>query len=318
VVAFLVEYDALPELGHACGHNLHGAMSLLAGQALAESLPEIKAEIRIIGTPAEETIGAKLPMAQAGIFDDVDLALMIHTNGGFTSASYRSLAVTGYEFIFQGQSAHASSAPWEGHNALNGLQLFFHALDMLRQHLRPEIQIHGFIKNGGSAPNIVPEKASAIFYFRAPGMEQLQEQLPKIFNCARGAALATSTEVSWNLATSTYRDMLPNKTAEDQMTEILTSLGYEVKNSYTPNGSSDVGEVSWCCPTVQSLLDVSSGQSIPAHTREFAALVASGDKAHRGLINGAKALAMLGCRVIFDQNLRTNIKKDFTNHFLNK
>ncbi|MDR3321290.1 MAG: amidohydrolase [Synergistaceae bacterium] len=312
VVDFLVEYDALPEVGHACGHNLHGAMSVLAGAALALNLGEGAGEVRVVGTPAEETDGAKVKMADAGIFDDVDLALMFHANAGFTSPAYRALAINCYEFAFKGRPAHASSAPWEGRNALNGVQLFFHALDMLRQHLRKEMQIHGIVTSGGVAPNIVPEHASAKFYFRAPWKEYLQEEMEKVFDCARGAALATGTEVSWSQAEIAFDNMLPNPAAEDEMGRVLAELGVPVKINLSPDGSSDVGNVSWRCPALQGELDVAGGRRVIHHTHEFADLVKGGPLVRQAIANGAKALARMGARVILDDRLREGIKADFS------
>jgi amidohydrolase len=312
VVDFLVEYDALPEVGHACGHNLHGAMSVLAGAALAFNLGENGGEIRVVGTPAEETDGAKVKMADDGIFDDVDIALSFHSNAGFTSPAYRALAINCYEFVFKGRPAHASSAPWEGRNALNGVQLFFHALDMLRQHLRREMQIHGIVTSGGVAPNIVPEHASARFYFRAPWKEYLQSEMEKVFDCARGAALATGTEVSWSQAEASFDNMLPNQAAEDEMGCLLAELGVPVKINLSPDGSSDVGNVSWRCPALQGEFDVADGRKIIHHTHEFADLVKGGPHVRQAIANGAKALARMGARVILDDGLRAGIKADFS------
>jgi amidohydrolase len=147
-VALLVEYDALPGIGHACGHNLSGAMSTLAGMALASVSDELDGEIHVIGTPAEETNGAKVAMSEKGVFDDLDLALMLHCGGCLSFVRYESLAVDALEFIFNGKASHASASPWMGRNALNGVQLFFHAVDMLRQHLPPEVRMHGIITSG--------------------------------------------------------------------------------------------------------------------------------------------------------------------------
>ena len=313
VIDFLVEYDALPEIGHACGHNLHGAMSVLAGAALALNHGESGAEIRVVGTPAEENNGAKVAMADAGIFDDVDIALMFHINAGYTSPVYRALAIYCYEFTFKGRAAHASSFPWEGRNALNGVQLFFHALDMLRHHTRRDMQIHGIITNGGEAPNIVPESAKARFYFRAPWKEYLSAQLEKVFTCARGAALATETEVSWRTAEAAFDNMLPNPAAEDEMGRILGELGIPVKINLKPDGSSDVGNVSWRCPALQGEFDVADGRKIVHHTREFTRIVSGGEHTRRCLSKGAKALARMGLRVVYDEKLRSRIRADFMN-----
>lgn len=311
VIDFLVEYDALPEIGHACGHNLHGAMSVLAGAALAMNHGKSGAEIRVVGTPAEENNGAKVVMADAGIFDDTDIALMFHINAGYTSPAYRALAVCCYEFEFKGRAAHASSFPWEGRNALNGVQLFFHALDMLRQHTKRDMQIHGIITKGGEAPNIVPESAKALFYFRALWKENLSAELEKVFDCARGAALCTGTEVSWRAAEISFDNMLPNPAAEDEMSRILGELGIPVKINLKPDGSSDVGNVSWRCPALQGEFDVADGRKIAHHTREFAQIVSGGEHTRRCLSNGAKALARMGLRVIYDEALRSKIRADF-------
>ncbi|MDR1508555.1 MAG: amidohydrolase [Synergistaceae bacterium] len=308
VAALLVEYDALPGIGHACGHNLHGAMSLLAGAALAEAADGF-GEIRVTGTPAEETNGAKAPMAEAGAFDDADIAMMIHTEAGRTSAVYRSLAVRCLEFSFKGRPAHASGSPWEGLNALNGVQLLFHALDMQRQHVK-DMQIHGIITNGGAAPNIVPEFASAKFYFRAPSKKCLELEMEKVYNCARGAALAAGVEVSWRTGEASSDDMLPNQAAEGEMKRILSGMGYAVNNRYITGGSSDMGNVSWRCPAIQPLLDVAAGQYISPHTHEFAKLV-YGPQVREHLARGAEALAVMGLRVITDAALRNRIRADF-------
>lgn len=311
VAVFLVEYDALPEIGHACGHNLHGAVSLLAGAALAESLGGDGAEIRIVGTPAEETDGAKVAMAKAGVFDDADIALMFHINGGFSSPSYRSLAICCYEFSFHGKPAHASSAPWKGRNALYGVQLFMTALDMLRQHTRPEFQIHGIITDGGAAPNIVPEKASALFYFRAPWKKYLYEEMERVFDCARGAALATGTEASWAPREAAFDNMLPNPAAEEELGKILAGLGVPFRFHYETDGSSDVGNVSWRCPALQGELDIAGGKTIIHHTREFAEAVSGGPATRLCLSDGARALARMGLRVVCDEKLRAAIKESF-------
>lgn len=311
VVVFLVEYDALPELGHACGHNLHGAMSLLAGVSLAKNLGDSGAEIRVVGTPAEETDGAKVVMADTGAFDDVDIALMFHVNGGFTSPSYRALAMNCYKFNFTGRPAHASSAPWKGRNALYGVQLFMTALDMLRQHTKPEMQIHGIITDGGAAPNIVPEKASALFYFRAPQKEYLLSEMERVFDCARGAAQATGTAVSWKADEAAFDNMLPNPAAEQELGRILAELGIPFEYNYKPDGSSDAGNVSWRCPALQAQIDISEGKVITHHTHEFAKAVSGGAQARKCLENGARALARMGLRVIGDSGLRAKIRNDY-------
>ena len=204
--AILVEYDALPEIGHACGHNLHGSMSVLAGLALLPVMKETGGELIVVGTPAEESDGAKVAMSEQGVFDGCDFAVMLHCTCGKSIVRYRSLAMDAIEFTFKGRTAHAASAPWEGRNALNGLQLFFHAIDMLRQHVRPDARMHGIYSEAGTAPNIVPEKAVGRFYFRASKRAYLDKMLEQVYNCAKGAALFARVFEQLNLLTMPLYD----------------------------------------------------------------------------------------------------------------
>lgn len=308
--AILVEYDALPEIGHACGHNLHGAMSVLAGAALAPLMDEVGGELLVVGTPAEETNGAKVEMAEKGLFDGCDFAMMIHSHCGKTIVQYRSLALFPVEFVFTGQTSHAAASPWEGRNALNGLQLFFHAVDMLRQHVKPDVRMHGVIAEGGAAANIVPDRAVGRFYFRAPKQAYLDRLMEKIYNCARGAALATETEVSWNRFELPFKDVLPNSAAEEMVTQIMQDLGIEVTPNKEGMGSSDVGDVTYRCPALQPELDISEGRRIDAHTREFAAATTT-EAAHEAMKKGAKVIGRAMLRVFTDPALRTKMWEDY-------
>ncbi|MDD4159511.1 MAG: M20 family metallopeptidase [Synergistaceae bacterium] len=310
-VALLVEYDALPEIGHACGHNLHGAMSVLAALGLLPLMKEIEGELVVVGTPAEETNGAKVEMAEKGIFDGCDFAIMIHSHCGKSIVRYRSLAMDAIEFTFKGKTSHAASAPWEGVNALNGLQLFFHAIDMLRQHVKQEVRMHGIYYEGGTAPNIVPERAKGRFYFRAPKRAYLDEVMLKVYDCARGAALATGTEVTWHNFEASFKDMLPNEAAESLIENIFSEFGLPVVRVEGFMGSSDVGDVTYRCPAVQPELDI-SGTNIEAHTREFAEATTT-DKAHEAMKTGAKIIARAALDVLLDEKLRERMQEDYKN-----
>jgi amidohydrolase len=308
VVAFMAEYDALPEVGHACGHNLNGVMSLLAGIALAEAVgDEVPGEIRVVGTPAEETNGAKVEMADKGVFDDVDFAMMVHAGSGLTKPLYRSLALVPVEFDFKGLSSHAAAAPWDGLNALNGLQLLFHSLDMLRQHVRPETRIHGVIVRGGEAPNVVPDFARGRFYFRSPSRHYLETVLEKAYDCARGAALATGTEASWRHHETSFREVLPNPEVEARMTEVLDELKIPYLKEPQSGGSTDVGNVSWKCPTMHLSLSFTD-KEVAAHTREFAEIAGDRGRIETGIANGAKAMARMGLLVLTDADARKKMK----------
>ena len=308
--AILVEYDALPEIGHACGHNLHGSMSVLAGLALLPVMKETGGELIVVGTPAEESDGAKVAMSEQGVFDGCDFAVMLHCTCGKSIVRYRSLAMDAIEFTFKGRTAHAASAPWEGRNALNGLQLFFHAIDMLRQHVRPDARMHGIYSEAGTAPNIVPEKAVGRFYFRASKRAYLDKMLEQVYNCAKGAALATATEVTWRNFEASFKDVLPNNTAETMMENLFAEFGMEVVPCPGFMGSSDVGDVSYVCPAVQPEIDIDGGEEHEPHTRAFAEATVT-DTAHKALNKGAKIIARSVLNVLLDEKLRASMWKDY-------
>lgn len=310
-VALMVEYDALPEIGHACGHNLHGAMSALAGLGLLPLMEELGGELLVVGTPAEETSGAKVMMSDKGVFDNVNLGMMIHCDCGRTSVKYRSLAMDAIEFTFTGQSSHAAQAPWDGRNALNGLQLFFHSLDMLRQHVKPDVRIHGIYHDGGVAANIVPERAVGRFYFRAANRSYLDKVMSKVWNCATGCALATDTDVTWKPFEASFRDMLPNDEAEEIMGTIMKEeFGLIPDEGEGFQGSSDMGDVSYRCPALQMKLDISNGDEIRPHSREFAEATVT-SAAHAALCLGAKILARGALAVFTDEHVRERLGREF-------
>lgn len=301
-VAILVEYDALPEMGHACGHCVSGAMSVLAALALADLVGEAGGTLSVVGTPAEEVDGAKCSMADKGLFDGYDLAIMIHADAATSSPAFRSLAMDGYRFTFRGRPAHAAAAPWEGVNALNGVQLLFHALDMLRQHIRPEARIHGVIDAGGAAPNIVPEVARCRFEFRAPTRDYLNGLRERCLDCARGAALATGTEVSWETFEASFDEIVPNPAGERMIEEIFRELGIPFVPPSLPSGSTDMGNTSRRCPALHPLLAITP-RKVALHTRDFAAAVTESE-AHQALVAGARAIGRAVLRTFTDGELR--------------
>jgi len=306
-VALMAEYDALPGIGHACGHNVHGAMSLLAGAGLAPIASELGGTLRVIGTPAEETNGAKITMAAGGVFDGLDLALMIHSGNDDCVVRYRCLAMDGIEFRFKGKASHAAASPWEGRNALNGAQLFFHAIDMLRQHVTPEVRMHGIYVDAGTACNIVPEAATVHFYFRAARRAYLNRLLEKVYNAARGAALATETEVEWSNFELSFDELVPNDAAETMMESVYDELGVGYRPVSGPDGSSDVGNVSMRCPTLQPMLSIID-KPYALHTREFAAAT-TGAQAHAAIVTGARILARAAIRTFLEPGLRAGMRE---------
>mgnify|MGYP000460762862 CR=1 FL=1 len=308
-IAILTEYDALPEIGHACGHCLSGSISILAGLATKELQDELDADIHILGTPIEETDGAKCTMVDKGVFEQYDMAIMVHLyNSNLLAPKLQGLA--SYMYNFHGKAAHASAAPWEGNNALNAAQLMFHAIDMLRQHSKPDAQFHGIIVNGGEAPNIVPEAVSAEFYVRALDKAYLQELMKKVDDCAEGACIATQTTWDKYPTAAVYDNMKPNPTGVAALREIYDELGIEVNGDHDKIfGSSDIGNVSFACPAFHPCLQVVNADT-PIHTRGFAEAMKS-ERAHEGLVNGAKIIALQIAKIFSDEEKIKAMKADF-------
>lgn len=308
-VAILTEYDALPEIGHACGHCLSGSISILAGLATKDLKDELNTDIHILGTPVEETEGAKCTMVKNGIFDEYDMAIMVHLyNGNLLAPKLQALA--SFMYRFHGKAAHASSAPWDGANAFNAAQLMFHAVDMQRQHSKPDAQFHGIIRNSGEAPNIVPEEVTAEFYIRALDKNYLLELIKKVDACAEGAAIATGTSWDKYPTAEMYDNMKPNETGLSALGEIFEELGLPL-NGDTEKifGSSDAGNVSFVCPGFHPCLQVVD-EDIAIHTRGFAECMKS-ERAHQGLSDGAKIIALQIAKIFSDEEKIKAMKADF-------
>lgn len=308
-IAVLVEYDALPELGHACGHCLSGSISILAGLAMRDLQEELNADIHLIGTPDEEDDGAKCIMVEDGIFDQYDMAMMVHLyNRNLVMPKFQALAE--YFYVFHGKSAHASGAPWEGRNALNAVQLMFHAVDMLRQHTKGDAQFHGIIKEGGTAPNIVPEKAVAQMFIRAADKRYLEELIKLVDDCAEGAAIATQT--TWEKCPPEqlyYVDLRDNKVGEESIREIFQELGIpENGPKDLLFGSSDIGNVSYACPAFHPCLQVVEEAAL--HTREFEQAMKT-ERAYQVLGTGAKLIALQIAKIFSDEEKIAEMKGEF-------
>lgn len=309
VVAVMVEYDALPEIGHACGHNLHGTMALYAGMAVGEAMGDVAGELRVIGTPAEETDGAKIRMAGEGVFDDVDFAVMFHSFAGESFADYRSLGIDGFDFTFTGQTSHSAASPWRGRSAQSGMLLFIDALNMLRIHMHDYCRLAAYITEVKGAVNIIPDRAVCRVEARAPRQDIQRELTAAVLECARGAATATRTEVSWENFEGSFAPMLPNLTAEKLAEETMAEYGVICTNGHPATGSTDVGNVSYRCPAIQPEFAITT-RSLDLHTREFAAATTS-EEGHEALVRGARIIADICLKVLTDEELRKKIKAEF-------
>ncbi|UJF35909.1 M20 family metallopeptidase [Paenibacillus hexagrammi] len=310
IVAFLAEYDALPELGHACGHHLICMMSIGAAVGLQAVIQETGGIIRVYGTPAEETKGAKVPMAEAGLFDDVDLALMAHPYYTYEKSG-ESLAMDAIQFEYFGRSAHAAAHPYEGVNALDAVLQLFNSINALRQQLKTDARIHGIINDGGKAPNIIPDYASAQFYVRSASRTYTNELVQKVLRCAEGAALQTGCRLQTSNYEFSYDELRTNEALSKVFTQNLLEMGIREDEIEVgkDHGSLDLGNVSTHCPTIHPFVKVVDEKHL-LHTKEFRDL-AMQDRALDGMIFTAKALAFTAYDVISNPAQLAAIKQEF-------
>ena len=309
VVALLAEYDALPKIGHACGHNLIATWGVGAGIALRRALPDLHGTIKVIGTPAEEGGGGKVTMAEAGVFAGLDAAIMMHPRD-VTYLDRGSLAVTPYEIEFFGKSAHASSAPEKGINALDALLQVFYSINALRQAFKPHTRIHGVITHGGDAANVIPDYTAGSFLVRANDQAYLDELNTRFVNIVNAAALATGATVKITQGIS-YKQRVCNTELVELFGKNLDALGveHEVPAQDTGVGSSDIGDVSQLVPTIHPYLQICD-RGTGGHTPEFA-VAARSARADELTATGATALAWTAADVLLRPEAREKLRQAF-------
>ena len=310
-IGFMAEYDALPDLGHACGHNLIGTMSIAAGIGLSKAVAETGGKVYVYGTPAEETRGGKVTMAEQGIFNHLDVAMMVHPYYCHQKSG-RSLAMDAIQFEFFGKSAHAAAAPHEGINALDGVLQTFNSINALRQHVKPDVRIHGVITEGGKAANVVPDYAVAQFYVRASTRAYVDEVTEKVKACANGAALATGTKLKISNYEFSYDDMQTNQTLSDVYTNNLISLGVSeqsITEDQGDHGSLDMGNVSQVVPAIHPYIQICDDYFV-CHTHEFREAALS-EQGREAMILGAQTMALTGYDVLTNHTLLQKIKEEF-------
>jgi len=295
-IAFLCEYDALPEIGHACGHNMIGAMSAGAGVTLSQILAETGGKVYVFGTPAEETNGGKVAMADNGLFDGIDAAMMIHPSS-VTVESGTSAAMEALEFSYRGLTAHAAGCPEKGINALNAVIMLFNGIDAIRQHVTPDVRMHGVIVKGGVAANIVPDEAVAQFYIRAATKETLATVKEKVLDIAKGAELMTGATLKVRNYELSYDDLKTDPDLSKMFCDNLEMLGVtDIEPPKRGAGSSDIGNVSNVVPAIHPYIGISETPLV-GHTVEFADATIT-EFAHERLIIGVMALAFTGVDVL--------------------
>ena len=314
VVALLAEYDALADLGHACGHNIIGTASVGAALALRPILDEIAGTIQVVGTPAEEGGGGKVIMAEAGVFDGVDVAMMVHPSTR-TMTRRTSLACYELKMEFFGQSAHAAGSPDKGVNALDACILTYNNISLLRQQLTDDVRVHGIITHGGAAPNIIPDYTAAEFLVRAAEKDHALAMLDKVEDCARAGALAAGAEVRLTRGDGYYANMVPSTVLADLFDANLTALGREVQlpPSSGRMGSTDMGNVSHVVPALHPYITIAPDE-VAGHSPEFRAASAS-PEGHAGLLDAAKALAMTAIDLFSNPALVDAAWEEHRTHF---
>jgi len=309
-IAFLSEYDALRGLGHGCGHNLIATASAGAGIALADALDRLPGRVLVIGTPAEEGGGGKIRLIRAGIFQEVDAAMMFHPDTR-TQVLHWALAVTHMHFAFIGRAAHASGDPEKGINALDAFVLAYNGISLLRQQVKEGARLHGFLKEGGTAPNIIPERTSGEFLVRARDDAYMQELLQKVKNIFQAAALATGCEVRLTFDEEPYVDLRNNAVLARLFEENLRHVGVDPVEGvpWAGAGSTDMGNVSHVVPALHPTIGIASAE-VPGHSQAF--LEAAGSpRGYQAMVDAAKALAMTGADLLADPALVEEAKVEF-------
>jgi len=307
------EYDALPEIGHACGHNIIGTSAVGAGLALSQLAPYLGIRVTVLGTPAEESGGGKVDLMNAGAFDDVDVALMVHP-GPVDVVDWPTLAWTGLNIRFHGKESHASAFPERGLNALDAMNLAYFGVAALRQHISRDERIHGIVTHGGDAANIVPKLTEGRFFVRAASMEDLLPLKQRVIKCFEAGALATGCEVEFLTMDNDYDFVRTNLAMGETYEKNLQPLGRGALPRAMVEkfaGSTDMGNVSHVVPSIHPLMGI---DSLPAvnHQAEFTAatITPAGDRA---ILDAAMAMAWTVIDLATDEAAMARVRDEFDN-----
>jgi amidohydrolase len=308
-IALLAEYDALPKIGHGCGHNIIATSAVGAAVASKSIIDQLRGSVVVLGTPGEEVFGGKIDMVKAGTFKEIDVAMMVHPNLR-NMVDIQALACSSLEVEFFGRPAHAAAQPYQGINALDAMILAFTSINSLRQHIRSEARIHGIITDGGEAPNVVPAHSAAVFLIRALDNEYLAELKEKVLNCFTGASIASGARLEYKWRDRSYAPMKNNAALAGLFKHNLESLGRHVE-AFDPRfgfGSTDMGNVSQVVPSIHPTIAIASSEVL-IHTPDFASAAAS-EAGHEGLIDAAKAMAMTVADIL-QPGMLGKIKQEF-------
>jgi len=309
-LAFLAEYDALPGLGHACGHNLIATASVGAALGARALLDRVAGRIMVVGCPAEERGGGKIALTQAGVFDGCAAAMLVHPSNR-TEIVKLALGMRPLRVEFIGRAAHAAASPHEGVNALDAVLMGFSAVSALRQQIRGDARIHGIITHGGEAPNIIPAYAAARFMVRALDPAYLEELSGRVVACFEGAAAATGCRLKVEVEGGDYQAFLPNRALAALFRWNLEALGLAVDQGPEASelGSTDVGNVSWAAPTIQPTIAI-CGREASCHMPAFAEAAVS-ETGDAGMLAAARAMAMTAADLLGDPAVREAVQREF-------
>ena len=309
-IAVLAEYDALPELGHACGHNLIATIAVGAAVASRQAVDQFGGTIMVIGTPAEELYGGKITMAEKGAFDNLDIAMMVHP-GPRDVATSVALACQTLDVEFFGQASHAAARPEAGINALEALLQSFTAINSLRQHIRSTARIHGIITDGGEAANVVPAHSAGNFIVRAEDDAYLDELNERVLNCFIGASTATGARLEYKWGDVRYAPLRNNLPLAQLFSHNMESLGRHITLTDPDKGfgSTDMGNVSQIVPSIHPFVAIADKDTLN-HSPQFAAAAAS-ETGINGMLDAAKALAMTIVDLAASAETIDKVKEEF-------
>ena len=312
-ISYLAEYDALPGIGHGCGHNILGTVSTGAGIVLKDLIDDIGGRVVVFGTPAEESYAGKVEMANKGAFDNVDVAMLAHASSNHYKSG-KSLALKAIKFTYKGRTSHASASPEEGINALDAAINTFNNINAMREHLKKDARIHGIISNGGEAANIVPDLAAANFYIRAETKSYLKQLEEKLMNAAKGASLAAGTKLESSYYETPCLNLITNQKLSETYVKNIKTMGVnEIYDNDEATGSTDAGDVSHVCPTIQPYFAITQDE-LTGHSREFRDATKT-KYAYQEMKKAIGALVLTAVDIIENPELLQEIKEEFANRY---
>ncbi|MBN1368883.1 MAG: M20 family metallopeptidase [Dehalococcoidaceae bacterium] len=309
-IGLLAEYDALPQLGHACGHNIIAAASAGAAIAVKPAIDALGGTIVVIGSPSEEIHSGKELLIRRGVIEGLDAAMMVHP-GNENITRIQTLACITLEVEFKGRQAHASANPEEGVNALEAMLLSFNAINSLRQHIPDSARVHGIITDGGQAANIVPARSAAMFMVRATNTGYLEELKSKVINCFKGAAAATGTKLKYHWADVYCQPMKSNACLAAAFNRNMAVTGRQMETGNRDFASTDMGNISQIVPSIHPIIAIAP-RGTPLHSTGFLKAAASGE-AIKAVEDAALAMALTITDILSDAELLESIQDEF-NH----